>query len=642
MDEFNIQQLREAAISGVLNRRQVLKRAAVLGLSAPAIAALLAACGSSSKNTPTTSAASTQTSAASTATSSTGGSASPAATTAAASPSATTSSASTTTAGAGRGKGETLNLLWWQAPTILNGHLAQGTKDFDASRVVLEPLADIDKDGKLVPILAAEIPSLDNGGVSQDGMSVTWKLKQGVKWSDGEDFTADDVKFTYDYINNSDTAATTAGNYKVIDSVDSVDPNTVKISFKKPTPGWYGVFVGSYGYILPQHILKDSVGTAARNAPFNLKPIGTGAYKVDEFQSGDHVQYSINDQYREADKPFFKTVYLKGGGDATSAARAAIQTGEVDYSWNLQVEWGVLQSLKGDQNPGQLTISPGLGVERILVNMTDPNKEVDGEKSHLGTPHPFQADLAVRQAYSMAIQRDVMAQQLYGDTGTATSNILAGPAAFVSKNTSWKYDVDAANKLLDTAGWAKSGNTRAKDGVQMKIVYQTSVNSLRQKEQEIVKQGFAQIGVDVTIKSVDASVYFSSDAGNNDTANHFYTDIEMYTNNPSTPYPLDYMVSWWGDPSNISQKSNSWAGNNTERWQNADYDKAYTAAQTELDPTKQAPLFITMNDLVVNQVVEIPLILRNGVSGSNKKLQNLNLSAWTSDLWNLVNWTMSS
>ncbi len=641
MEDQGLRNLYEQAMTGALNRRQVLKRAVALGLSAPAIAALLAACGSSNKTTPTTASAST-------ATSSSGGT-TPAATTAATSTSAATTAASpaattasTTTAGAGRGKGDTLNLLWWQAPTILNGHLAQGTKDFDASCVVLEPLAWFDKDGNIVPVLAAEIPSLDNGGVAQDGMSVTWKLKSGVKWSDGEDFTADDVKFTFEYVSNPDTAATTAGNFKVIDSVDAVDATTVKVNFKNPTPGWYAVFCGAYGYILPQHILKDSVGTAARDAPFNLKPIGTGAYKVDEFQSGDHVSYSINDNFREADKPYFKTVYLKGGGDATSAARACIQTGEVDYAWNLQVEWGVLQSLAADANPGALVIYPGTGVERILVNLTDPNKDVNGEKSSVQAPHPFQADLAVRQAYALAIQRDTMATQLYGDTGVVTSNVLTGPTAFVSKNTSWKFDVAAANTLLDGAGWAKSGSTRSKGGVDMKVVYQTSVNSLRQKEQEIVKQGFAQIGVDVTIKSVDASVYFSSDAGNNDTASHFYTDLEMYTNGPSTPYPLDYMVSWWGDPSNLAQKSNSWAGNNTERWQNADYDKAYTAAQTELDPTKQAPLFVTMNDLVVNQVVEIPLIQRNGASAANKKLQNLALSTWSSELWNLMNWTMGS
>jgi peptide/nickel transport system substrate-binding protein len=292
--------------------------------------------------------------------------------------------------------------------------------------------------------------------------------------------------------------------------------------------------------------------------------------------------------------------------------------------------------------PGKLDVSPGTGVERILVNMTDPNKDVNGEKSHLGTPHPFQSDLKVRQAYALAIQRAVLVNQLYGPTGSTTPNILVAPTAFVSKNTSWKYDIAAANKLLDDAGWTKSGSVRAKNGVQMNINYQTSVNSLRQKEQEIVKQGFGEIGVNVTLKTIDASVFFSSDAGNVDTASHFYSDIEMYTNGPTTPYPLDYMVSWWGNVKNIPQKANSWSGNNVERWQNADYDKAYADAQTQLDPAKQAPLFITMNDLVVNQVVEIPLVQRNNVQGVNKKLKNLNLSPWVSQLWNIENWTMSS
>ncbi len=636
MDAQEIQRLYDQAREGKFSRRQVLKRAAALGVTAPVIATLLAACGSGASSSSSTTAPTSTTS------SGTGGSTgSPAAgsgSVASATP-GSVSGTSGSTAGVGRGKGGELKLLWWEAPTILNPHLSQGTKDFDATRPVVEPLADFDKDGKLVAVLAAEIPSLSNGGVAKDGMSVTWKLKQNVTWSDGEPFTADDVKFTYDFVSNQQTAATTSGNYDVIKSVESVDATTVKIGFKNPTPGWYGVFCGDYGRVLPQHILKDFVGTKARNAPYNLKPIGTGPYVVSDFQSGDHVYYAINDKFRDPNKPYFQKVTMKGGGDAASAARAAIQTGEVDYAWNLQVEADVLKSMSG---PGKLDVSPGTGVERILVNMTDPNKEVNGEKSHLGTPHPFQSDLKVRQAYALAIQRAVLVNQLYGPTGSTTPNILVAPTAFVSKNTSWKYDVAAANKLLDDAGWTKSGSVRAKNGVQMNINYQTSVNSLRQKEQEIVKQGFGEIGVNVTLKTIDASVFFSSDAGNVDTASHFYSDIEMYTNGPTTPYPLDYMVSWWGNVKNIPQKANSWSGNNVERWQNADYDKAYADAQTQLDPAKQAPLFITMNDLVVNQVVEIPLVQRNNVQGVNKKLQNLNLSPWVSQLWNIENWTMSS
>ncbi|HET7037028.1 MAG TPA: peptide ABC transporter substrate-binding protein, partial [Thermomicrobiaceae bacterium] len=589
MESPELKRLYAQAVGGKLTRRQVLRRAAALGLSAPAIAMLLAACGGSSSNNSTATTSSAATTAPTTAaTSATGGGTTPAATAAATSstgsgaatpagsPTASAANVKILTSSGSRGDQGELKLLWWQAPTILNSHLAQGTKDYDASRPVSEGLADFDSDGNFIPLLAAEIPSLDNGGVSSDGKTVTWKLKQGVKWSDGQPFTSKDVKFTYDYVTDPATASVSAAYYAGIDSIDTPDDNTVVIHFKDPTPAWYGgIFCGDYGRILPEHVLSQYKGAQAHSAPYNLKPIGTGPYKVDDFKPGDVVSYSINDNFREANQPHFKTVTLKGGGDATSAARAAIQTGEADFAWNLQVDWSVLSSLQSDNGPGKLLVNPGNGVERILINLTDPNKEVNGERSHLGTPHPFQSDLNVRKAYALLVDRDTMAKQLYGQTGVATANLLTAPAKFVSKNTSFKFDPDGAGTMLDTAGWKKGGSgVREKDGVQMKIVYQTSVNALRQKEQEIVKQAFDAAGIQVQLKSIDAGVYFSSDAGNNDTANHFYADIEMYTNSGSSPYPIDYMSSWWGDPSNIAQKSNQWAGLNVERWQNADYDAA--------------------------------------------------------------------
>ena len=113
-----------------------------------------------------------------------------------------------------RGGGGELKTLWWQAVSILNCHLAVGVKDNDGSRIFNEPLAAFDPDGNLVPILAAEVPSLENGGVAKDGLSVTWKLKKNVQWHDGKPFTADDVVFTWEFASDPATAATTAGNYK--------------------------------------------------------------------------------------------------------------------------------------------------------------------------------------------------------------------------------------------------------------------------------------------------------------------------------------------------------------------------------------------------------------------------------------------
>ncbi len=622
-----LRELEAAARSGQLSRRDVLKRAAALGASAPVIASLLAACARQ-EATPTPAPAA-QTPAAAT----------PAP---AASPTPAAAASPTPAPAAKRGQGGLVKLLWWQAPTILNPHLAQGSKDFNASRLVLEPLADINDKGELVPVLAAEIPSVENGGVSEDAKSVTWKLKKDVKWSDGQPFTSKDVKFTYEYVIDEKTTATTIANYTVIESIETPDDYTVVIRFKDPNPAWMNVFVGPYGRILPQHILKDYVGEKARTAPFNLNPIGTGPYKVKEFKPGDVVVYEMNENYREPDKPYFAQVEFKGGGDATTAARAVLQTGEVDYAWNLQVEAQVLDQLE-KAGVGVVEVIEGVYVERILVNMTDPRKEVDGERSKLGVPHPWQSDLRVRQAYALACQRDVIANTLYGRAGKATSNILVAPERFVSKNTSWKFDLDAAAKLLDEAGWTKGPDgVRQKDGVRMEVVYQTTINPVRQKTQEIIKSAFEKLGIKVELKSIEASVFFSSDPGNPDTAAHFYADLEMFTNGPSSTYPVDYMVSWYGKPDNIAQKANNWSGNNYERWQNEEYDKLYEQALVELDPKKQEELFIKMNDLVVNNVVVIPLVHRNSVSGRKKDLTDLELSRWTDETWNIANWQRSS
>jgi peptide/nickel transport system substrate-binding protein len=630
-------ELYEKALSGEYSRRDVLKRAIALGLSAPLVAALLAACGDDEDDEP-------------------------------AQPGTTPmpddddddedvgdaetpepvdddddeddEDDETPEPTGDRGAGGLLRLLWWQAPDILNGHLSQGTKDFDASRVSLEPLADFDENAELVPWLAEEIPSLGNG-VSEDGLQVVWKLKQGVVWSDGEPFTANDVVFTFEYISDLATTATTQGQYTGVESVEAIDDYTVAINFREPTPGWYNVFVGPYGMILPEHVLRDYVGAEARNAPFNLNPVGTGAYKIVEFRAGDVATFEANPLFRDADKPYFSEVEMKGGGDATSAARASIQTGEVDFAWNLQVEAAVLEELEAT-GIGVLNIFPNSNVERILVNLTDPWTETDGERSKLGTDHPWQSDLRVRQAYALAAQRDVITDQLYGPTGRVTTNVLVGPPQFDSPNTSWEYDLDAAAALLEEAGWEMNANgVREKDGQQMSCLYQTSVNPVRQKTQEIVKDAFEELGIPTEIKAIDAGIFFSSDPGNPDTYAHFYADIQMYTNGPASPYPLDYMLAYYGAEDNIPQQANNWSGDNIERWQNEEYDELFDMARTELEPERQAELLIAMNDLVIENVVEIPLVARNGVAGHAADLENLQLTQWASNLWNLANWRRS-
>jgi peptide/nickel transport system substrate-binding protein len=635
-----LDRLWDEIIAGRLSRRDVLKRATALGLSAPIVTALLAACGSDDKATATKGAASagTATTGSSTggATSTTGsGTSSPApgatnTTGSAAAPTATTAANPNQQAGGGG----LLRLLWWQAPTIMNPHLATGTKDFDASRVCLEPLADFDLDGNGIPVLAAEMPSLENGGVAQDGKSVTWKLRPGVKWHDGEAFSANDVVFTWTWANDPATAAVTIGNFASVANVEAVDDTTVKITFKDQNPAWFDVFTGPNGMILPQHIYKDFQGEKSRDAPANLKPVGTGPFKVNDFKPGDVVHFDRFEDYWDAGKPFFDQVEMKGGGTSPDSARAVLESGEADWAWNVQVEPQVLaQYMEG--GAGEIVSTPGASAERIMINFADPNTDVGGAKSEPSTQHPVFKNKDARNAIALAIQRDVIATQLYGagsatEQGQATSNNLVAPGKFVSKNTSWKYDIAAAQALLANVPEAKGYN----------LLYQTSVNSVRQKTQEIIKADLEKLGFTVELKSVDSAVFFASDAGNPDTYPHFYADIEMYTNGPSSPYPLSWAERFRTDE--IASQANKWAGTNITRYNNPEFDKLHDQARVEMDPAKQAELFIAMNDMSVNDFVEVPIVWRAGVAAKNKKLKGQVGTPWSSDVYDMKNWTMES
>ncbi len=533
-----------------------------------------------------------------------------------------------------RGGGGALKLLWWQGATLLNPHFAVGTKDQEGSRIFYEPLAGYDHDGGLVPVLAEEIPTRENGGLQADGMSVTWKLKKGVKWHDGQPFSADDVLFNWQYAADPATAAVTSGSYKDV-KVEKIDDHTVRVLFQKPTPFWADAFCGTQGMLIPKHLFGDFIGAKSRDAPTNLKPIGTGPYLFEEFKPGDLVKGKINPDYHKANRPYFDSIEMKGGGDAVSAARAVIQTAEYDYAWNMQVEDDILKRME-QGGKGAASFTPGGNVEQIQINRTDPWTEVDGERSHIKSAHPLFSDPAVRKALALLVDRKGTEDHIYGRTGQATGNFLNNPEQFRSKSTAWEFNVDKASQLLEDAGWKKGADgIRAKDGKKLKLVFQTSINAPRQKTQQIIKQAAQKAGIDIELKSVTASVYFSSDVANPDTYTKFYSDIQMYTPTMTQPDPERFMnqfCSW-----EVATRDNKWQGRNVVRWRNEEYDKAFRAAEGELDPVKRAALFIKMNDLAINDQVVIPVVYRPRVAAQSLKLKTW-LSGWDNDLWALAEW----
>ena len=533
-----------------------------------------------------------------------------------------------------RGGGGLLKVLWWQGPTLLNPHFATGTKDQDGSRVFYEPLASWDRDGNLQPVLAASIPGREDGTLAADGKSVIWKLKQGATWHDGKPVTADDLVFTWQYARDPATAAVTSGSYKDV-TVEKIDDYSVAVKFPQPTPFWADTFVGWAGCIIPKHLFADYMGAKSRDAPTNLTPVGTGPYKFKSFKPGDLVTGEINMNYHVPNRPHFDAIEMKGGGDAVSAARAVLQTGEYHFAWNMQVEDEILVRLeKGGK--GRVVITPGGGIEHIQLNTTDPWTEVDGERSSLKTKHPTLSDPAVRQALKLLIDKDSVEKHIYGRIGIATPNYINNPEKFRSKTTKSEFNIDKANALLDKAGWAKGADgVRAKDGKKLRFVYQTSINQPRQKTQAIIKQACQKAGIEIEVKAVTASVFFSSDVANPDTYPKFYADLQEYSNGMNAPDPevfLRQFCSW-----EASQKENKWQGRNITRWQNAEYDATHKAAQVELDPIKRAAMLIKCNELVVNDPVVIPLVMRPGAVAMNNSLV-AEMSGWDNNTWDLANW----
>ncbi|MEM6636166.1 MAG: peptide ABC transporter substrate-binding protein [Pseudomonadota bacterium] len=538
-----------------------------------------------------------------------------------------------------RGRDGNVSIIYWQAPSILNPYLSGGTKDVESASMIIEPLARYDSAGNLTPWLVDEVPTVANGGVSEDLTSITWKISPGITWSDGSPFTSADVKFTYDYCTHPEGGCAQLTKYEGVTSVETPDDMTVVVTFGQPTPNPYGPFVGGEAPILQAAQFADCLGAKAPECTeANFNPIGTGPFKVVEFRPNDVITMEANENFREEGKPAFASVTFKGGGDATAAGRAVMETGEFDYAWNLQLAPDVISKM---QEAGKGTPVAGFGplVERIMLNNTNPDPSFGPDERSVVRPHPFLGDPAVYKAMSLAIDRPLLVEIGYGQAGRVTCNWVPAPDIYASSALSCDtQDIAGANAMLDEAGIVDSDGDgiREKDGVPLKVLYQTSTNAVRQDFQALIKQWWSEIGIEAELRNLDASVFFGGDPGSPDTFQKFYADVEMYANTFNGTDPQAYLGNLLCDkaPSPATQ----WQGENISRACIDGYDELHAELSRTADIEKRAEIAKQLNDMAIENGAMIPLVHRGRISAHANSLGGVDLNVWDSELWNVADW----
>lgn len=542
------------------------------------------------------------------------------------------------------GGGETeLTLLYWQAPSLPFPYLAGGYKDRDAGTVTLEPLAKYDPEGRLIPALAEAIPTVENGGVSPDFMSITWRLHEDLKWSDGSPLTAQDVAFTWRYCTNTETGCVNSAAFADIASVEVVDELTAQISFSVPKAYPYTAFVSTGSPVISAAQFADCVGAAASDCTEqNANPLGSGPYRIVEFTANEQAEYERNPFYR-GEASYFDRVILKGGGDAATAARAVLVTGDADYAWNLQLEPDRLTEMEASGMGTLASAFAGL-VERIVVNQTNSDAALGDDRSEYldgSNPHPFLTFTPIPQAMSMAIDRATIAEDLYGFGGKPTCNLIAGPPRYVStaNDQCLTQDITAAKRLLDESGVVDSDGdgVREYNGIPLRITYQTTANAVREQTQSLIQGWWSEIGIETELVQHNASVFFSGDpvADAEATVSRFFADVQMYATGPRVD-PQNHLQDQLC--SRIMTPENNWSTKNNARACNPQYDELFEQLARTTSAAEREALIKQLNDVLVQSYYQIPLVNRGEVSAHSKTLLGVRVNGWDSSLWNIAEW----
>ena len=542
-----------------------------------------------------------------------------------AAPVATTAPAATKAPAAdGPKKGGTVTLVAWQEPEHLNLALVSQTVLGDISDFFAEGLLNTNEKGEWFPVLATQVPTTQNGGVSADGKTITYKLRPNVKWHDGSAFTCEDVQFTYKAVTAPNNGSIAASNFKDVEAVECPDPNTVVIKFKTFYAAWIRLFNGNYQtYIYPKNAGKpEDLKTWA----YNRKPVGTGPFMVTEFVTGDHITLVRNENYWQPGKPYLDKVIVRIV-PSSEGAKQLMKSGEADIMWN-NTEADLPEVEKMTNVKLFSALQPG--GERLILNTVKP-----GDPSDNKTPHPILGDLKVRQAIAYGVdKKTIIDKLLFGKALPGSSEMNADPFNCADIKA-YAFDQAKAKQLLEEAGWKPgSDGIRVKDGQRLRLKYQTTTgNKLREDSQVLILENMKAIGVEFFIENQPSALILGGWAANSPRKKGNY-DILMYTTNAAID-PHSQMYDYFNSKS-IPSPDNQ-GGINYSRWNDPETDKLVNEAGSIPDWPKRKELYCKAAARIVDGASHIYLYQRYKLHSFNVRVQDWIATPWLGPAWNAAN-----
>ncbi len=475
---------------------------------------------------------------------------------------------------------------------------------------MFDALWDINEKGEFIPNLAVKVPTLENGGISQDGNVWKIELKKGIKWHDGAPFTAKDVEFTYLTIINPKVAIRSRSGFDLISEFKIIDDHNVEIHLSKPFVPF--AWAWQKMHIVPAHILSKEADI--NTAPFNTQPIGTGPYKLVKRVAGSHMVYKRNMDYHRG-APAIETVIHKFVPDQT-VAYTQFKTGEIDV-FGLHGVPPVRQEEARNLKGKDALETPAPWVEFIYFNCGKPQFK----------------EKVVRQALYYAVDKEKWIKDIYYGLPPRTLSYLHPNHWAYNQNLKDPgYDPEKAAAMLEAAGWKKGADgIREKNGVKLKFTMSTTAGSkAREQAETMVQANWKEIGVAMEIKNMPASVVW----GEYTTKSQF--DTLMVGWEPTVGMDPDYTARCHSKQ--IPAKYGT--GSNYVQYENPELDKLLEEGVLISDMEKRKAVYLKIQEILHEDVPFAPIFAYMFMYGKNSALKGYKINPYVTDItWNIQDWS---